>query len=97
MRWKLIELIVCMFILAILVASLANSYSIALANNQIQLVQLSILGSILVNLLLILGSALLASMVSQNDPTQTTSETQLLACLLFVSVFVIIMPVGYCF
>lgn len=73
---------------------LADSCRIALANNHIQLVQASILGSILVNLLLILGSALMASSVSKHDPAQNSNETQLLACLLFVSVFVIIMPVG---
>lgn len=74
----------------------ANPRSIALANDQIRLVQASILGSILVNLLLILGSALLANRLSNQKPVLNSAETQLLACLLFVSVFVILMPVCSC-
>jgi Ca2+:H+ antiporter len=68
--------------------------SVALINNQIRIVLASILGSILVNLLLILGSALLASSMSDSEPTYNTAETQLLSSLLFVSVFVFLMPVG---
>ncbi|KAJ3455327.1 hypothetical protein MRS44_013927 [Fusarium solani] len=68
---------------------------IALANNQIYIVQASILGSILVNLLLILGSALLAGSIVDIDPIYNTVEAQLLACLLFVSVFVILMPTAF--
>ncbi|KAF4470457.1 hypothetical protein FALBO_2639 [Fusarium albosuccineum] len=71
--------------------------SIALANNHIYIVQASILGSILVNLLLILGSALLASSMTGLDPIYNTVETQLLACLLFVSVFVILMPTAFAY
>ncbi|KAL6366293.1 hypothetical protein LRP88_00041 [Fusarium phalaenopsidis] len=68
---------------------------IALANNQIYVVQASILGSILVNLLLILGSALLAGSSVNINPVYNTVEAQLLACLLFVSVFVILMPTAF--
>ncbi|KAF4988121.1 hypothetical protein FGRMN_9951 [Fusarium graminum] len=68
---------------------------IALKNNQIYIVQASILGSVLVNLLLILGSALLASGVTDVDFMCNTAETQLLACLLFVSVFVVLMPTAF--
>ncbi|KAF4977064.1 hypothetical protein FDECE_18398 [Fusarium decemcellulare] len=60
-------------------------------------VQASILGSILVNLLLILGSALLASSMTGLDPIYNTVEAQLLACLLFVSVFVILMPTAFAY
>lgn len=67
---------------------------IALKNDQIYIVQASILGSILVNLLLVLGSALLASSVTDVDFVCNTAEAQLLACLLFVSVFVVLMPVS---
>ncbi|KAJ3546492.1 hypothetical protein NM208_g1968 [Fusarium decemcellulare] len=70
---------------------------IALANNHIYIVQASILGSILVNLLLILGSALLASSMTGLDPIYNTIEAQLLACLLFVSVFVILMPTAFAY
>uniref|UniRef100_A0A0D2XY10 Sodium/calcium exchanger membrane region domain-containing protein n=1 Tax=Fusarium oxysporum (strain Fo5176) TaxID=660025 RepID=A0A0D2XY10_FUSOF len=65
---------------------------IALRNNHVYIVQASILGSILVNLLLVLGSALLAGSVTDVDLLCNTAEGQLLACLLFVSVFVVLMP-----
>lgn len=70
--------------------------SVALIEDQIRIVLASILGSMLVNLLLILGSALLASSMSASEPTYNTAETQLLSSLLFVSVFVFLMPVGHC-
>jgi Ca2+:H+ antiporter len=57
-------------------------------------VQASILGSVLVNLLLILGSALFASSMSNPDPHSNMEESELLAALLFVSVFVILIPVS---
>ncbi|KAH6894751.1 hypothetical protein B0T10DRAFT_509258 [Thelonectria olida] len=72
-----------------------NPSSIALANNQIYIVQASILGSILVNLLLILSSALLASSIADIDPVYNTIEAQLLACLPFISIFVILVPVSH--
>ncbi|KAH7125795.1 Sodium/calcium exchanger protein-domain-containing protein [Dactylonectria macrodidyma] len=68
---------------------------IALAHDQIYIVQASILGSMLVNLLLILGSALLAGSFIDIEPIYNTVEAQLLACLLFVSVFVILMPTAF--
>ncbi|ENH74976.1 Vacuolar calcium ion transporter, partial [Fusarium oxysporum f. sp. cubense race 1] len=68
---------------------------IALRNNHIYIVQASILGSILVNLLLVLGSALLAGSVTDVDLLSNTAEGQLLACLLFVSVFVVLMPTAF--
>ncbi|SPN99123.1 related to Ca2+/H+-exchanging protein, vacuolar [Cephalotrichum gorgonifer] len=70
---------------------------IALANNQIRVVQASILGSILVNLLLILGSALVVNGMTDLDPICNTVEAQLLSCLLFVSVFVILMPTAFAY
>ncbi|KAJ6442198.1 vacuolar calcium ion transporter [Purpureocillium lavendulum] len=68
---------------------------VALRNNQVDIVRASILGSILVNMLLILGSALVAGSVLNCDPTYNTVEAQLLACLLFVSVFVFLMPTAF--
>ncbi|PHH61159.1 hypothetical protein CDD81_727 [Ophiocordyceps australis] len=55
----------------------------------------SILGSVLVNLLLILGSALLVSSGASCEPTYNSTEAQLLACLLFVSVFAFLMPTAF--
>lgn len=67
---------------------------VALVNNHIRIVQASILGSILVNLLLILGSALLASTLSGGSSASHISNTQLLSCLLLVSLFVFLVPVS---
>ncbi|KAL6355240.1 hypothetical protein LRP88_11489 [Fusarium phalaenopsidis] len=52
---------------------------------------------VLVNLLLILGSALLASSMSSHDPHCSVEESELLACLLFISVFVILTAFDYTF
>ncbi|CVK95930.1 related to Ca2+/H+-exchanging protein, vacuolar [Fusarium mangiferae] len=68
---------------------------VALVNNHIRIVQASILGSVLVNLLLILGSALFASSMSNIDPHSSMEESELLAALLFVSVFVILIPTAF--
>ncbi|EFX02310.1 sodium/calcium exchanger protein [Grosmannia clavigera kw1407] len=68
---------------------------VALVNNHIRVVQASILGSILVNSLLILGTALLATGLSDNEPVYNTAETQLLSSLLFASVFVFLMPTAF--
>ncbi|KAJ4213046.1 hypothetical protein NW759_011307 [Fusarium solani] len=68
---------------------------VALVNDHIRIVQASILGSVLVNLLLILGSALLASSMSSHDPHCSVEESELLACLLFISVFVILVPTAF--
>lgn len=65
----------------------------ALKHNQIHIVQASILGSMLVNLLPILGTALCVNGLWHDDPVLNTTETQLLSCLLFVSVFVFLIPV----
>lgn len=74
----------------------ANVPSVALVNNHIAIVEASILGSILVNLLLILGSALITSHARNFKLSQDTNGTQLLGCLLFVSVFAFFMPVCIC-
>ncbi|KAF4980180.1 hypothetical protein FZEAL_3758 [Fusarium zealandicum] len=68
---------------------------VALVNNHIRIVQASILGSVLVNLLLILGSALLASSMANHDAQCSMEESELLACLLFISVFVILIPTAF--
>ncbi|CAK7209865.1 hypothetical protein SBRCBS47491_000585 [Sporothrix bragantina] len=70
-------------------------FIVALANKQVRVVQASILGSILVNSLLILGTALLATGLTDNEPVYNTAETQLLSCLLFASVFVFLMPTAF--
>ncbi|KAM3498506.1 hypothetical protein MY10362_008177 [Beauveria mimosiformis] len=68
-----------------------------LSNGHVKIVQASILGSILVNLLPILGSALIAAEATGGDDSLDSTETQMLACLLFVSVFVFMIPTAFRF
>ncbi|OHE90435.1 vacuolar calcium ion transporter [Colletotrichum orchidophilum] len=68
---------------------------IALKHNQLHVVQASILGSVLVNLLPTLGTALCVCGISQCESTLNFAETQLLGCLLFVSVFVLLVPAAF--
>ncbi|KAL7942593.1 hypothetical protein V8C42DRAFT_354722 [Trichoderma barbatum] len=84
---------------AILNISLGNLVElilfVALKNDQIRVVQASILGSILVNLLLILGSALLTTKLPDQEFLHDAAGTQLLGSLLFVSVFTFLMPTAF--
>ncbi|KAM3532515.1 hypothetical protein MY4038_003993 [Beauveria bassiana] len=68
-----------------------------LSNGHVKIVQASILGSILVNLLPILGSALIVAEATGGDDSLDSTETQMLACLLFVSVFVFMIPTAFRF
>ncbi|KAM4061196.1 sodium/calcium exchanger protein [Hirsutella rhossiliensis] len=67
----------------------------ALAHGHVRIVEASILGSVLVNLLLILGSALLVENTVNSEPTYNAAQAQLLACLLFVSMFTFLMPTAF--
>ncbi|WQF76722.1 Putative calcium/proton exchanger, sodium/calcium exchanger membrane region [Colletotrichum destructivum] len=68
---------------------------VALKHKQVHVVQASILGSMLVNLLPILGTALCVNGLRQEDPVLNVVETQLLSCLLLVSVFVLLVPAAF--
>ncbi|PHH74027.1 hypothetical protein CDD80_3410 [Ophiocordyceps camponoti-rufipedis] len=68
--------------------------SAALCHDHVRIVQASILGSVLVNLLLILGSALI---VGNDEPAYNAADAQLLACLLSVSVFTFLIPTAFNF
>lgn len=70
-----------------------KSQSVALRSDHVRIVEESILGSILVNLLPVLGTALLAGSMCGEDSVGDNAEAQLLAALLFVSIFVFLMPV----
>ncbi|KAJ4150701.1 hypothetical protein LMH87_011438 [Akanthomyces muscarius] len=70
---------------------------VTLINGHVRIVQASILGSILVNLLPILGSALVAAHATAGDDSLASTETQMLACLLFVSVFIFMIPTAFTF
>ncbi|KAJ9157453.1 Vacuolar calcium ion transporter 5 [Pleurostoma richardsiae] len=84
---------------ALLTISLGNIVElillVALLDNHVLVVQASILGSIIVNAMLILGSALLACSLCHHHEIHSTAETQLLSSLLFVSVFVFLMPTAF--
>ncbi|TQN69096.1 Vacuolar calcium ion transporter [Colletotrichum shisoi] len=68
---------------------------VALKHKQVHVVQASILGSMLVNLLPILGTALCVNGMRQEDPVLNVAETQILSCLLLVSVFVLLIPAAF--
>lgn len=74
--------------------SRANRSRAALYHDKFEVVQASILGSILVNLLLILGIAILAGSYYSHEQRHDQDEAQGLACLLSVSVFSLLVPVG---
>ncbi|RMD41953.1 hypothetical protein DV735_g3184, partial [Chaetothyriales sp. CBS 134920] len=63
-----------------------------LYHDQFEVVQASILGSILVNLLFILGTAILAGSYYNHGQGHDSEEAQGLACLLSVSVFSLLIP-----
>ncbi|ETI22570.1 calcium/proton exchanger [Cladophialophora carrionii CBS 160.54] len=65
---------------------------IALYHNRLEVVQASLLGSILVNLLLILGIAILAGSFHHHQLAQNKEDAQTLACLLSFSVLSLLIP-----
>ncbi|KAI0481392.1 hypothetical protein GGR56DRAFT_317452 [Xylariaceae sp. FL0804] len=69
----------------------------ALARNHIKVVQGALVGSILVNLLLILGSAILAGELQPQDLVYNIDDAQALACLLALSIFSILIPMAFHF
>lgn len=73
---------------------LTNYRRIALYHNRLEVVQASLLGSILVNLLLILGIAILAGSFRHHELSQNRQEGQTLACLLSFSVLSLLVPVS---
>ncbi|OAL32559.1 hypothetical protein AYO20_07869 [Fonsecaea nubica] len=71
---------------------LADDSSAALYHKQYEVVQASLLGSILVNLLLVLGLAILAGSFYHQEQSHRIEDAQALACLLSVSVFSLLIP-----
>lgn len=61
--------------------------------NNIKVVQSSLLGSILVNLLLVLGSAIIAGSISTSDVTYNTDLTQSFVGLLNLTISCLMIPV----
>ena len=68
-------------------------FIIALVKNEISIVQASLLGSILANLLLILGMAFLFGGLRYREQVYNSTVTQMSACLLSLSVMSLLLPV----
>jgi Ca2+:H+ antiporter len=68
-------------------------FIIALVKNEIRIVQASLLGSILANLLLILGMAFLLGGLRYREQIYNSTVTQMSACLLSLSVMSLLLPV----
>lgn len=69
-------------------------FVIALVKNEIRIVQASLLGSILANLLLILGMAFLFGGLRFREQIYNSTVTQMSACLLSLSVISLLLPVS---
>ena len=69
-------------------------FIIALVKNEIRIVQASLLGSILANLLLILGMAFLLGGLRFREQIYNNTVTQMSACLLSLSVMSLLLPVS---
>ncbi len=70
-------------------------FIIALVKDEIAIVQASLLGSILANLLLILGMAFLFGGLRYREQIYNSTVTQMSACLLSLSVMSLLLPVSY--
>ncbi|EAW13476.1 putative membrane bound cation transporter [Aspergillus clavatus NRRL 1] len=68
---------------------------IALVKNEIRIVQASLLGSILANLLLILGMAFLLGGLRFQEQIYNSTVTQMSACLLSLSVTSLLLPTAF--
>lgn len=69
-------------------------FIIALVHNEIEIVQASLLGSILSNLLLILGMAFVLGGLRYREQIYNSTVTQMSACLLSLSVISLLLPVS---
>lgn len=70
-------------------------FIIALVKNEIRIVQASLLGSILANLLLIMGMAFLAGGLRFQEQIYNSTVTQMSACLLSLSVVSLLLPTAF--
>ncbi|KAL9598859.1 MAG: hypothetical protein Q9219_004198 [cf. Caloplaca sp. 3 TL-2023] len=68
---------------------------IALVKNEIRIVQASLLGSILANLLLILGMSFLVGGLRYQEQVYNNTVTQLSACLLCLAVLSLLIPTAF--
>lgn len=70
-------------------------FIIALAKNEIRIVQAALLGSILSNLLLILGMAFFIGGMRYQEQIYNSTVTQMSACLLSLSVMSLLLPTAF--
>ncbi|KAF1814779.1 hypothetical protein P152DRAFT_391614 [Eremomyces bilateralis CBS 781.70] len=70
-------------------------YSIALVKNEIRIVQASLIGSILANLLLILGMAFVVGGLRYREQIYNSTVTQMSACMLSLSVLSLVLPTAF--
>jgi Ca2+:H+ antiporter len=70
-------------------------FIIALVKNEIRIVQASLLGSILANLLLIMGMAFLSGGLRFQEQIYNSTVTQMSACLLSLSVVSLLLPTAF--
>lgn len=70
-------------------------FIIALAKNEIRIVQASLLGSILANLLLILGMGFFLGGLRYREQIYNSTVTQMSACLLSLAVCSLVLPVSF--
>lgn len=70
-------------------------FIILLAGNQIEVVQAALLGSILANLLLILGMAFLLGGLRYQEQVYNSTVTQMSACMLSLAVMSLLLPTAF--
>jgi Ca2+:H+ antiporter len=70
-------------------------FIILLANDQIRVVQAALLGSILANLLLILGMAFLLGGLRYQEQIYNSTVTQMSACMLSLAVMSLLLPTAF--
>ncbi|ETI28050.1 calcium/proton exchanger [Cladophialophora carrionii CBS 160.54] len=70
-------------------------FIIALVKNQIRIVQASLIGSLLANLLLILGMAFLIGGLEYQEQIYDSTVTQMSACLLALAVLSLLIPTAF--
>ncbi|KAH7135541.1 Sodium/calcium exchanger protein-domain-containing protein [Dendryphion nanum] len=70
-------------------------FIILLADNQIRVVQAALLGSILANLLLILGMAFLLGGLRYQEQVYNSTVTQMSACMLSLAVMSLLLPTAF--
>ena len=73
----------------------ANQFRIALVQDHIRIVQASLVGSILANLLLILGMCFLFGGLRYREQIYNSTVTQMSACLLALSVTSLLLPTAF--